>query len=238
MSDTAASLSTAPASTVFRRIHLALLGVLQLVMTIELALLIARERWLHMVLVAGMMIAFLLPVLARRSGRAHIPPGIQIFVTLFVFASLFLGEVRDYYEKVWWWDLALHASAGILLGLFGFFTVYLLSADKAVDVHMRPSFVALFAFFFAIGLGALWEVFEFAMDEIFGFTMQKPMLGDSSGLTDTMWDLILNTAGAAIISLTGRRYLHRKRHNRIARKIGSLVRRHSSTKIAEKTGAK
>jgi hypothetical protein len=98
-----------------------------------------------------------------------------------------------------------------LLGLLGFLVVYMLNENEMVDVHMRPSFVALFAFLFAVTMGTLWEIFEFGMDELFGLTMQKPMLGDPSGLTDTMWDLILDTAGAAIVSLAGWRYLKRTR---------------------------
>jgi len=33
------------------------------------------------------------------------------------------------------------------------------------------------------------------------------MLGDPSGLTDTMWDLIVDTAGAAVIAVLGYGYL-------------------------------
>jgi hypothetical protein len=33
------------------------------------------------------------------------------------------------------------------------------------------------------------------------------MLGDPSGLTDTMWDLIVDTLGALVISILGWRYL-------------------------------
>jgi hypothetical protein len=43
-------------------------------------------------------------------------------------------------------------------------------------MHMRPRFVALFAFLFAVAVGALWEIFEFAIDGTFGTQMQKPML--------------------------------------------------------------
>jgi hypothetical protein len=45
------------------------------------------------------------------------------------------------------------------------------------------------------------------MDSLFGMNMQKPMLGDPSGLTDTMWDLIVDALGALIISILGWRYL-------------------------------
>jgi uncharacterized membrane protein YjdF len=97
------------------------------------------------------------------------------------------------------------------LGLLGFMIVYMLNEDRQVDMHMRPSFLALFAFCFSQAIGAVWEIFEFSMDQTFGMTMQKPMLGDPSGLTDTMWDLIVNAIGALIVSLAGWRYLVRAR---------------------------
>jgi len=37
--------------------------------------------------------------------------------------------------------------------------------------------------------------------------MQKPRLSDSSGLTDTMLDLMLDLAGAALVSLFGWRHI-------------------------------
>jgi hypothetical protein len=150
-------------------------------------------------------------LLLRTRLPVPIPPEIQITAILFSFAALFLGEVRDYYERLWWWDLLLHTTAGLLLGMLGFLIVYILNEDRKVDMHMRPSFLALFAFSFAQGMGALWEIFEFTMDQLFGMTMQKPMLGDMSGLTDTMFDLIVNAVGASVTSLAGARYLIRAR---------------------------
>jgi len=76
---------------------------------------------------------------------------------------------------------------------------------------MTSVFISLFAFLFAVTIGTLWEIFEFFMDQLFGFNMQKPMMGDPSGLTDTMWDMIVNATGAFIISFVGWWYLKRKR---------------------------
>ncbi|HEV2078444.1 MAG TPA: hypothetical protein VGR19_00895 [Allosphingosinicella sp.] len=179
--------------------QLALVTGLQIVMAVELTLLLSGGQWLHAFLVAGVIAATLAPT----ALRIDVPAEIQIAVVVFVFATLFLGEVRNYYERFWWWDLALHGTAGLLLGLFGFMIVYMLNRSEAVDLHMRPAFLALFAFFFAVGIGALWEVFEFAMDQVFGLNMQKPMLGDPSGLTDTMWDIIVDTLGAGAVALVG-----------------------------------
>jgi len=79
---------------------------------------------------------------------------------------------------------------------------------ERIQIHLKPGFVAFFAFMFALGMGALWEIFEFTMDSVFGMNMQKPMLGDPSGLTDTMWDLIVDALGALTVSVLGWRYLN------------------------------
>lgn len=192
-----------------RRAHLIILAVLQLIMTIQLILLLVRQDWPQAFFVLGIMALTLAPVLFRMP--VEIPSEIQIVAVLFVFATLFLGEVRDYYQRFWWWDALLHTTSGLLLGLLGFMFVYILNEDEHVDLHMRPSFLALFAFFFAVGLGGLWEIFEFAMDHFFGTNMQPATSGDPSGLTDTIYDLIVDTVGAAIVSIAGWRYLARVR---------------------------
>lgn len=208
-----------------RRTHLGVLLILQTIMAFELVLLIIRGQWMHVFLVAAVMVGTLAPELLRRKLPVEIPSEVQIVAILFVFASLFLGEVRDYYERIAWWDQALHTTAGLLLGLLGFLIVYVLNESKNVQLQMRPSFVALFAFAFAIAIGTIWEMFEFGMDEVFGLNMQKPMQGDPSGLTDTMFDMIVNAAGAAVVSMSGWIYIRRARRRHVDTWVARLIRR-------------
>ena len=206
-----------------RRAHLAVLAVLQLVMGIQLVLLLMRQDWAAGFFVAGIMVLTLAPVVFRLP--VEIPSEIQIVAVLFVFATLFLGEVQDYYQRFWWWDASLHTTSGLLLGMLGFMFVYMLNENRHVDFHMRPSFVALFAFFFAVAVGAIWEIFEFGMDELFGTNMQPATAGDPSGLTDTIQDLIVDTLGAAVVSVAGWRYLARARTSHIDNWARRFVRR-------------
>ncbi len=67
---------------------------------------------------------------------------------------------------------------GVLLGILGFLLVYVLNQNPRIDLHMHPGFVALFAFCLAVTVVALWEIFEFAMDQLFRMNMRKPMFGD------------------------------------------------------------
>lgn len=86
----------------------------------------------------------------------------------------------------------LHTSSGLNLGFVGFFALYFLNHEKNIDMYLSPVFIALFAFAFALCIGALWEIYEFSMDSILGLNMQK------NGLVDTMWDLIADSLGGLI----------------------------------------
>jgi hypothetical protein len=133
----------------------------------------------------------------------YIPPEFELLAILFIFASLFLGEIRGYYAKFWWWDVLMHAGAAFLLGIMGFLLVYVLNQEERIQLHMKPAFVALFSFAFAVAIGSIWEIFEYSMDSLFGLNMQK------SGLVDTMWDLIVDAVGALVIAVLGYFYMKR-----------------------------
>ena len=207
------------------RVHRGTLIVLQTIMAVELLLVFRDGQWINAFLVMAIMAITLSPAVIGRHFRVHIPPEFQVLAVVFVFASLFLGEIHSYYARFWWWDIALHTSSGLLMGILGFLLVYVLNENERIDIHMRPRFVALFAFLFAVTVGTLWEIFEFAMDQVVGTTMQKPMLGDPSGLTDTMWDMIVNGLGALTISALGGWYMKRRERSFIEAWIRRFIER-------------
>ena len=145
-----------------------------------------------------------LPIILGKRFDVRIPHGFETLAVIFLYMSLFLGETQSYNTRFWWWDLVLHSGSAFLLGILGFLMVYVLNERKEVDLDMKPKFIALFAFMFAVSIGALWEIFEYGMDQVFGLNMQK------SGLQDTMWDLIVDVAGAAFISILGWGYINNR----------------------------
>lgn len=187
--------------------HRILIRILLTLMAVEWGLLLYDQSWLSLFLVTMIIGTVFTPMLFRRKMEMEIPAEFHITAVVFIFASFYLGEVQDFYHRLWWWDIALHTTAGLLMGIIGFLLVYVLNESKRVELNMTSGFIAFFAFTFALAIGSVWEIFEFAMDHIFGTNMQKQMLGDPSGLTDTMWDIIVNAAGAFIISFSGYIYL-------------------------------
>lgn len=193
------------------RIHRWFIRILLFLMSLEWIFLLLSQNWLPLFLVTLIILTLLAPIIFRRNMEMEIPAEFHITAVVFTFAALYMGEILRFYDLFWWWDIALHATAGLLMGVLGFLLVYILNESKRVELHMTPGFIAFFAFTFAVAIGAMWEIFEFVADQTLGTNMQKPMLGDPSGLTDTMWDMIVNAIGAALISISGYIYLKRGR---------------------------
>ena len=147
------------------------------------------------------------PSILKKRFRVYLPSGLQIIITLFIFAAQFLGELHDFYYKIPWWDNMLHCISGSVLGIIGFMFVYFLNKTHIKQTKLSPFFIALFAFCFALSMGVFWEFFEFAGDRLFGLNMQKFRLPGEDGLIDTMTDLFVDAIGACIVSIIGYIYM-------------------------------
>jgi hypothetical protein len=191
------------------------------ILVIWAALLIAglialgSTRWsLAFVSFATLGLSLLPPLLAAR-WSLKLPLPFLVATTLFFFATIFLGEAFDFYERLWWWDLALHGSSAVGFGLTGFLLVFMLFEGDRFAAP--PSAIAAITFCVAMTIGATWEIFEYTMDASFGLNMQK------SGLDDTMGDLIVNGIGSLTASLTGYIYLTRDSEGWIGRRLSQFI---------------
>lgn len=163
------------------------------------------------------LILFLLPTILAKRARIRIPAPFQIVILIFIFESMYLGEIHHYFYRYKWWDTMLHANSAIILGYIGFLLIYALNKDARMHVRLSPFFMALFSFCFAMMIGTIWEIFEFAVDALLGLNMQKArnlemvngVFDSRLGVIDTMQDLIVDAIGAFLVSFIG--YFHLKR---------------------------
>lgn len=157
----------------------------------------------------------LVPFRFARTFSIKLPGNFSTAIVFFIFATLFLGEAFDFYERYWWWDLFLHGGSAISFGLIG--TVVVLMLFEGDRFAAPPLAIAVISFCLAVSIGAFWEIFEFLMDQSFGTNMQK------SGLPDTMGDLIVDTFGAAIGATAGYFYLKGQRFGGLSATIADFV---------------
>ncbi|MBU3804994.1 MAG: hypothetical protein H9872_09605 [Candidatus Cellulosilyticum pullistercoris] len=153
--------------------------------------------------------AMLLPGIIEKKIKIEIPSTMLLLYTLFLYCAIYLGEVKNFYYTIPYWDTILHTCSGAMLGALGFSFVSLLNRQQQIPVQLTPVFVSLFAFCFAITLGVFWEIYEFTFDGILGLNMQKfaletgELLVGRSALLDTMKDLIVDSIGAFVMSVIG-----------------------------------
>ena len=178
--------------------------------------------------VLGLIVIHIPSLLAHRF-KFEIPFFLYMCYIVFLYCAIFLGEAQSFYYKIPHWDTVLHAMSSLMLGFFGFMFITILNRDEHTLMSLSPFFVSLFAFCFAVTIGAVWEIYEFIADGLMGFNMQKYALADGTqlvghaALADTMKDIIVDCIGALIATIIG--YISLKKNKKwiIPRLTGKKV---------------
>lgn len=136
------------------------------------------------------LVLLILPSLLQITLKIELPSTLEIIILLFIFAAEILGEINEFYIVIPMWDTILHTLNGFLAAAIGFSLVDLLNRSEKAKFYLSPLFVAIVSFCFSMTIGVLWEFFEFGMDQIFGFDMQK--------------DTVINTINSVMLDPAGR----------------------------------
>lgn len=135
------------------------------------------------------------PDFAEYRYKIKLPIDYAFIIVLFIYLSMFIGSVYEAYERLFWWDAILHTTSGIVLSFAAFLILYILYKNNKLKTS--PFIIGLFTFSFGLAFGAVWEIFEFSADSLFGTNMQR------NGLNDTMWDLIVDAIGSMFVAVIG-----------------------------------
>jgi len=119
------------------------------------------------------LVLLIMPSLVQVTLRVEFPTVLEIVILLFIFAAEILGEIQEFYIIFPFWDTLLHTLNGFLMAAIGLSLVNLLNESDKLTFTLSPLFTAIVAFCFSMTIGIMWEMFEFAMDQIFLLDMQK-----------------------------------------------------------------
>jgi uncharacterized membrane protein YjdF len=204
-----------------KKINFYLINILRISLILALFLEIYKQRWFTFFITLLTIFLTFIPLLIEKKYKIDIPEIFEILMILFIFAALYLGEVQKFYLKFWWWDIFLHFWSAMALGIIGLTILFIIYKKRKIEA--KPIWISIFVFSFAVSIGAIWEIFEFFVDLIFNTNMQKMMLGDISGLTDTMIDLTIDSLGGLIASIIGYFYINKKRKGYILKTIETFI---------------
>lgn len=170
------------------------------------ALAIWQQNWSSLFVVGAALGLSAIPYVLHHRYEISISKRMRLGILMFLFGTLFLGEVNHYYEQFQWWDTALHFSAGFGLTLFGFVILKEIYAQS--ELRSVPIMTTFFAFSFTGMMAAVWEVYEFAIDQ---FDLAETQMQVNN--FDTMIDMIVAMIAALIVSFFGYRSLKMRERN-------------------------
>lgn len=130
----------------------------------------------------------------------NIPTIIGYYV--FLFCSIFLGSIANFYFHYKWWDTSVHLYKGIFVGCIGI-TLFKVLVRESVRGDFSRWVLFLFVVSIAVITSIVWEIYEFLGDQFVTRTMQR------GGNTDTMIDLLAGLTGGLLIAFYSTLRKHR-----------------------------
>lgn len=158
--------------------------LLRVLVVIEIVRAFIMGQYENVVICLLVLALFLLPSFLEHGFRVEVPSLLEIIILLFAFSAEILGEIGSFYTLIPFWDTMLHTLWGFLCGAIGFAVVDVIDRTKSTHVTLTPAFMAFVSVTFSMTISVFWEIFEYLMDNIVGFDMQKDSLVSSFG---TVW---------------------------------------------------
>lgn len=138
------------------------------------------------------------PYILNKFFKLNISDYLIFIWIIFIFMAHYLGATLDFYNKWLLFDKITHFISGVLSGGVG---ALILEKEKSKGLLFNILFILSFTWFCA----GIWEVFEFTCDFFFHGNAQKVL---QTGVSDTMWDMIVAFIGSIIVSFV---YYFRKK---------------------------
>lgn len=113
-----------------------------------------------------------LPRIVEKLFQVKVSFSVTLFLAIYVFSAVFLGELCRFYYTVSFWDSFLHVLMSFFLAFLGYMIGNQFFHD-AEDPRKSKAVLAYMCICFTLAVGVTWEVLEFTIDSLFGTNMQK-----------------------------------------------------------------
>lgn len=185
-----------------------------------------------MVQLIAMLFVFRIPKFIQDKYHFTIPNLLDFVLITFAFSGFILGDVLNFYGKIPYWDSILHTFSGIVIAYVGFIVIEYLDKEYTIPLSVSPLFMSVIVVSVALAIGAIWEIGEYTVDDIFHTNNQQYMqstratlydeddipLQGHAALDDTMKDLMLDLAGAIVVATIEYKKIERKQKKALLNK--------------------
>lgn len=132
------------------------------------------------------------PYLLKKIFKIELGEQIETIYYIFVFFAHFLGSIINLYDYIDGYDKIMHFLSGMLSAMIAF--VLLVKMKHYKDKNRIFNY--LFIISITLTIASLWEFYEFTFDSLFTKDAQNVL---TTGVGDTMWDMIVAFFGAILV---------------------------------------
>ena len=150
-------------------------------------------------IIATAFVPAIFPLIGNITKRDY-PIFINVLILIHIVLANDLGSALGLYGRIGCWDLIMHGYFGFVFSVI----MYMLLLQWNGDKLNRFGFMTLI-FLSTSGAAALWEVWEYLCDVVFGGDAQRvkeALANGVSPVSDTMTDIIIAFAGVLVFYIT------------------------------------
>ena len=161
-----------------------------------------------------MILISFIPTILKRDFKITLPWTLDLLMA----SSLLLhigGYTFNIYDLIPGYDTVTHFISSIFVSFMAFVIIYILDEyweGLLMDTYAMGFLVVIFT----MAMGVVWELFEWAIDSVFGMDLQW-------GLQDTMKDLLVDSIAGVVMGIIGVSLIKRGKLKEITKDFGEQV---------------
>ena len=148
--------------------------ILNLLVIKCLLLQILNNNWSNIFLCLLTLLLFFIVKSINKTLNIEMSIFLEVIVYLFIYSSIILGEVYNFFRLIYYWDTILHTITGFISAAFGYSLIYILNNN--INKYIKPIFAFIVSISFSMLIGVFWEFIEFSVDYYLTKDMQKDQI--------------------------------------------------------------
>lgn len=150
--------------------------VLRFLIILVIVLSVIEKNWSNILPSVIALILFTVPGFINKKFHIMLPGTLESIIYIFIFSAQILGEIRNFYGIIPYWDTVLHTLNGFIFAGIGFSLCDILNKSKKTKLYLSPKYIAFVAVLFSVAVGTVWEIFEYSADIYLNKDMQKDII--------------------------------------------------------------
>lgn len=147
--------------------------ILRFLILLTIIFSILEQNYSNIMPCAIALVLFTIPNFIDKKLNIELPGTLESIIYIFIFSAQILGEIRNFYGLIPYWDVMLHTLNGFIFAGVGFSLCELLNKSEKTKLYLSPIYVAVVAVLFSVAIGTVWEFLEYGLDKYIYLDTQK-----------------------------------------------------------------